>query len=148
MQRKLAVAVALLHQPSLLVLDEPTTGVDPVSRAELWRLILSEAASGTAVVVSTTYVREAQRASTMVLLEAGRVLALGPPDAVVAGVPGAVGAMEVSAGPPTKSVHSWRRGRSWRVWAPDGLLPHSARPVAADLEDAVIVSELAELSDG
>jgi ABC-2 type transport system ATP-binding protein len=59
MQRKLALAMALLHAPELLVLDEPTTGVDPVSRAELWRLISGAAAAGTAVVASTTYVNEA-----------------------------------------------------------------------------------------
>ena len=81
MQRKLAVALALLHAPDLLVLDEPTTGVDPVSRAELWRLISGAAAEGTAVAVATTYVNEAARAASVVLLEAGKVLASGSPDA-------------------------------------------------------------------
>ena len=75
MQRKLAVGLALLHSPELLVLDEPTTGVDPVSRMELWRLIFGAAALGTAVAVATTYVNEAARAASVVLLEAGKVLA-------------------------------------------------------------------------
>jgi ABC-2 type transport system ATP-binding protein len=91
MQRKLAVGLALLHSPGLLVLDEPTTGVDPVSRMELWRLISGAAALGTAVAVATTYVNEAARAASVVLLEAGKVLASGSPDAILLGVPGALG---------------------------------------------------------
>ena len=79
MQRKLAVGMALLHAPELLVLDEPTTGVDPVSRAELWRLISGAAADGTAVAVTTTYVNEAARAVSVVLLDSGKVAASGSP---------------------------------------------------------------------
>ena len=81
MRQKLAFALAMLHRPDLLVLDEPTTGVDPVSRAELWRLIAAAAASGAAVLVSTTYLDEARRAENVVLLEDGRVRAGG--DAVL-----------------------------------------------------------------
>jgi ABC-2 type transport system ATP-binding protein len=144
MQRKLAVGLALLHSPELLVLDEPTTGVDPVSRAELWRLISGAAARGTAVAVATTYVNEAARAASVVLLEAGKVLASGSPDSILRGVPGAVGSTRPGkdgAGRP--SALSWRRGVSWRVWAPSGELPPGVEPASPDFDDAVVVAELA-----
>lgn len=73
MRQKLAFVLALLHQPEVLILDEPTSGVDPVSRADLWRMIAEAAAAGAAVVVSTTYLDEARRAAHVVLLEDGRV---------------------------------------------------------------------------
>ncbi len=142
MQRKLAVGLALLHRPEMLVLDEPTTGVDPVSRAELWRLISGAAAQGTAVVVATTYVNEAARASSVVLLEDGRVLASGSPDDILRGVPGAVGtAPRGTAGLPAPL--SWRRGADWRVWAPEGELPDGVTRTEPDFEDAVVVAALA-----
>ena len=71
-RQKLAFTLAMLHAPDLLVLDEPTTGVDPVSRADLWGLIAAAAAAGAAVVVSTTYLDEARRAANVLLLEDGR----------------------------------------------------------------------------
>jgi ABC-2 type transport system ATP-binding protein len=145
MQRKLAVGVALLHRPTLLVLDEPTTGVDPVSRAQLWRLIAREAAAGAAVVVSTTYVNEAQRAQTVVLLDRGLLLTAGAPEEVIAQIPGIVGALRSDAQP---SQSSWRRGRTWRIWAPDKRLPPHAEVVQPDFHDAVIVAELNKQSGG
>lgn len=80
MRQKLAVVLALLHRPDLLVLDEPTTGVDPVSRAELWRLIGHAASGGAGVLLATTYLDEAERASEVLVLHAGRPLLHGPPD--------------------------------------------------------------------
>lgn len=141
MQRKLAVALALLHSPGLLVIDEPTTGVDPVSRTELWRLIAGAAAEGAAVVVSTTYVNEAARAARVVLLDVGKEIASGSPADILRDVPGALGTMP---GKDRPAGAAWRRGARWRVWSPDGTLPAGARPVAPDLEDAVVVASLAE----
>ncbi len=69
MRQKLAFACAVLHQPDLLVLDEPTVGVDPISRAQLWRLVSGEVAAGTAVVFTTTYLDEAQRADRILHLD-------------------------------------------------------------------------------
>ncbi len=87
MRQKLAFALAMLHQPRLLVLDEPTTGVDPVSRSELWRLIAGAAADGAAVLVTTTYLDEAERATRVLVLDGGRAVAAGPPQAVAAALP-------------------------------------------------------------
>ena len=140
MQRKLAVGLALLHAPELLILDEPTTGVDPVSRADLWRLISRAAVEGAAVAVTTTYVNEAVRAASVVLLEAGKMLASGTPEQILHNVPGAVGAWR---GDDRPTPLSWRRGASWRVWSPAGRLPDGVQPVPPDFEDAVVVATLA-----
>jgi ABC-2 type transport system ATP-binding protein len=138
MRQKLALACALLPEPKLLALDEATTGVDPVSRAELWRLIAGAAAAGAAVVLATTYLDEAERAGTAVVLHRGRQLAAGPPDELVAAMPGAVWSV-----PDRPSAGSaWRRGRTWRVWTPDAQSPPRGTPVTPRLEDAVIVATL------
>lgn len=85
MRQKLAVVLSLLHGPELLVLDEPTTGVDPVSRAELWRLIGHAAAMGASVLLATTYLDEAERAEHVLVLDAGRTLLRGSPDELAGG---------------------------------------------------------------
>ena len=90
MRQKLGVIAALLHRPDLLILDEPSTGVDPVSRSGLWSLITSAAAGGAAVILATTYLDDAQRASTVLVLDAGRSLAAGLPEQIVAEMPGSV----------------------------------------------------------
>lgn len=143
MQRKLAVGMALLHSPGLLVLDEPTTGVDPVSRGELWRLISSAAADGTAVAVSTTYVNEAARASAVVLLESGTMLASGSPEEILRRVPGTLGRTGSGPAASRPTPLSWRRGATWRVWEPTGSLPDGVQPVQPDFEDAVVIAALA-----
>jgi ABC-2 type transport system ATP-binding protein len=139
MRQKLGVAMALLHRPALLVLDEPTTGVDPVSRAELARLVAHAAADGAAVVVATTYLDEAQRAAEVLVLDRGRQLLRGPVDKITAGCPGPVW----RAGRRTGRSTWWRRVDGWRTWVPDGTAPDGATRVDADLEDAVMVAALA-----
>jgi ABC-2 type transport system ATP-binding protein len=144
MRQKLALAMALLHQPELLVLDEPTTGIDPVSRAQLWRLIAGAAAAGAAVALATCYVDEAERAATVAVLSDGQVLLDGSPEEVVARTPGAV----VDSAARLDPVRSWLRGVRWRTWSPDGTIPPGAARAELDLEDAVIVAELARLGHG
>ena len=138
MRTKLGVSLALLHTPELLILDEPTTGVDPVSRVELWRMISQSVANGTAVIMATTYMDEAERATTVVLLGEGRVLLSGPPDDLIAAMPGAVAATATPATP----FRAWRVGPVFHQWFPDGL-PDDADGLEPDLEDACIVADLA-----
>jgi ABC-2 type transport system ATP-binding protein len=114
MRQKLGFCMALLHEPLLLVLDEPSTGVDAVSRVELWRLIAQAAARGSAVVMATTYLDEAERASSVLALDRGRSLLAGEPAAVLASMNGAV----VEVGEP--SAMTWRRGGTFHEWIPDG----------------------------
>jgi ABC-2 type transport system ATP-binding protein len=143
MVRKLAFACAALHAPDLLVMDEPTTGVDPVSRAELWRLVSGSVAAGTATLFTTTYVDEAARADHVLVLDRGRCLASGSPQAIRASVPGTVVRLDA----PTADAPSWRRGRARHAWIGHGEVPADAVVIAPDLEDAVVVAALAAASE-
>src|SRR5688572_6116236 len=79
MKQKLALACTLVHEPEVILLDEPTTGVDPVSRREFWKLLSQFLASGITIVMSTPYLDEAERCGRIVLLHEGHVLALDEP---------------------------------------------------------------------
>lgn len=80
MRKKLALACALVHEPEILLLDEPTTGVDPVSRRELWQLLAKVIQQGVTVLVSTPYMDEAERCKTVSILSKGRILTTGSPN--------------------------------------------------------------------
>jgi ABC-2 type transport system ATP-binding protein len=82
MKQKLGLSCALVHQPRLLLLDEPTFGVDPISRRDLWIIIHDMVAEGTTAVVSTSYMDEAERFDRVALLHRGRVAALDSPQAL------------------------------------------------------------------
>ena len=98
MKQKLGLACALVRQPSLLLLDEPTVGVDPLSRRELWDIVYRLVrGQGTSVLLSTAYLDEAERCDEVVLLHDGRLLAQGPPD----------------------ELRDTMRGRSYEISAPD-----------------------------
>jgi ABC-2 type transport system ATP-binding protein len=79
MKQKLGLSCALIHQPEVLLLDEPTFGVDPVSRRELWLIVHGMVAEGVTAVVSTAYLDEAERFDRLALLHRGRLLALDTP---------------------------------------------------------------------
>ena len=85
-QRQLAFACATSHQPDVLVLDEPTSGVDPLARARLWDRIRSEADRGVAVLVTTHYMQEAQQCDRLVMLASGVVTARGTTDEIIGGL--------------------------------------------------------------
>ncbi len=79
MKQKLALSCALVHTPEILLLDEPTTGVDPVSRRELWKLLLHLWRRGATIVVATPYMDEAERCERIGFMQAGRLLEVGSP---------------------------------------------------------------------
>jgi ABC-2 type transport system ATP-binding protein len=90
MKQKLALACTLVHEPAVIVLDEPTTGVDPVSRREFWKLLSEFLSQGVTIVMATPYLDEAERCARVALLHEGRLLALDRPDALRATLPGAL----------------------------------------------------------
>ncbi len=144
MRQKLGVIAAMLHRPQLLVLDEPSTGVDPVSRSDLWWLIARAAAAGSAVVLATSYLDEAERATLVLALDAGRELATGTPEEIVAAIPGTL--RSVAERPSGETARrAWRRGGRWRVWdPPDAFAAESAGAESAGAENAGAESAGAE----
>lgn len=106
MKQKLALACTLVHEPPLLVLDEPTTGVDPVSRREFWKLLAEFLAEGLTIVMATPYLDEAERCGRVALFSAGRVLALDEPSRLQAHMTGAI--VEVVAAPPRRALEILR----------------------------------------
>lgn len=133
MRQKLGFLLAILHEPDLILLDEPSTGVDPVSRVELWRLISETGVGDTAVLMATTYLDEAQRAASVTALDAGRVIAAGEPADIIANLPGAITRLDDTS----VTAASWRRGTERHAWFPAGA-PVQGAPVDVDLEDALI----------
>jgi ABC-2 type transport system ATP-binding protein len=115
MRKKLALACALIHEPEILLLDEPTTGVDPVSRRELWQLLAKVIERGVTVVVSTPYMDEAERCDVVSIIYQGRMLTTGAPAELERQMPFKL--IEVTAKPrgtlrkvadKTEGVISWR----------------------------------------
>ncbi len=112
MRKKLALACALIHEPKVLLLDEPTTGVDPVSRRELWRLLAAVIQQGVTVLVSTPYMDEAERCHTIGMLYDGQLLTSGSPSELERRLPFSI--LELKARP--------RLAARQAVGATDGVL--------------------------
>ena len=150
MRRRLLVGRGLIHQPRLVLLDEPTVGLDPQIRQELWSLIDGLRASGVTVLMSTHYIEEAERlADTVAVMSAGKIIARGTPAELVAAHAGAE-VLEVY-GPAERlaevaalaSEHGWQSRRSgpavaiMRAETLDGDAPEGVRR-PANLEDAFV----------
>jgi ABC-type multidrug transport system ATPase subunit len=112
MKQKLALSCSLIHQPSVLLLDEPTFGVDPISRRELWLILHEMVAEGTTVIVSTSYLDEAERCDRVGLLHEGRLIALDTPLALQRSLPGRL--YEIR-GPEARGLRDRLRARGTRA---------------------------------
>ena len=90
MKQKLGLTCALIHTPKIVLLDEPTTGVDPVSRRDFWRILYDLREEGVTIVISTAYLDEAERCHRLALLHEGRLLQCDTPQNLKARMPGAI----------------------------------------------------------
>ena len=148
MKQKLGLACTLIHEPELLILDEPTTGVDPVSRRDFWA-ILSQLVEekGTTALVSTAYMDEASRFDRMALMYGGRVLARGTPDEIRSLVPGSQVLVRAKPQPDAfarlKQVFAQVETLGpWLCVYADQVSPESASAQVRRALDAVEVAEL------
>ncbi len=102
MKQKLALACTLIHTPQLLVLDEPTTGVDPVSRRDFWRILARLQRDGLTLLLTTPYLDEAERCQRVALMDRGHLLNVSTPEAVKAGAKGSI--LEILAEPKRRAA--------------------------------------------
>jgi ABC-2 type transport system ATP-binding protein len=100
MKQKLGLTCSLVHTPRVLLLDEPTTGVDPLSRREFWQILYSLRAEGVAMLISTAYLDEAERCDRLALLHRGTMMYCDTPAKLKARMPGAM--LEIAAPEPRK----------------------------------------------
>jgi lipooligosaccharide transport system ATP-binding protein len=148
MRRRLLIARALVHRPRLLLMDEPTVGLDPQVRQEIWALVDRLRGDGVSILMSTHYIEEAERlADSVTIMSHGRVVASGPPQLLVAEHAGAE-AVEVY-GPPAKlaeveaesraaGLATRRTGTSIAVLGANGNAPDGERR-PANLEDVFVL---------
>ena len=144
MKQKLGLVCALIHTPKVMLLDEPTNGVDPVSRRDFWRILYSLLAEGVAILTSTSYLDEAERCHRVGLLHQGRMLFCDRPEELKKQFPGEI--LAVHAAQPARCVrHSrplpacaapcwWATGSTYSWMKPQTALPD----LRARLESAEI----------
>jgi ABC-2 type transport system ATP-binding protein len=110
MKQKLGLTCSLIHTPKVLLLDEPTAGVDPVSRRDFWRILYGLRSEGVAIVVATSYLDEAERCTRLGLLRSGRMLYCDTPVALKALMPGEILAIATSEARRARDVVAGRGG--------------------------------------
>jgi len=147
MRRRLLIARALLHEPQLLLLDEPTVGLDPQVRQELWALIDRLRSEGVSILMSTHYIEEAERLCDQVtIMSHGRAVATGPPRALIAEHAGPE-AIEVYGSPVRlNEVEGIARSRGWRTRRTGTSISIlQANGAAADLDGEARVTNLEDV---
>ncbi|MFW5774902.1 MAG: ABC transporter ATP-binding protein [Chitinivibrionales bacterium] len=139
MKQKLALCCALVHEPELLFLDEPTVGVDPLSRQEFWDIIHDLHKSGTTIFVSTPYMDEAELCEELILLHRGTILRSGTPEELIQSYPFSVYRLDSQVrisgkhSYPPGIVHLYTTGGSIRVVARKDLTPQDVRDKMAGI---------------
>ncbi len=140
MRRRLDLAAALVHRPPVLFLDEPTTGLDPYSRQELWKMVEDLVRSGTTVLLTTQYLEEADRlASRIAVVDKGRVIASGTPKELKASLGSSVAEIELLD--PTemaKVVSLVEAGLTSRAMEVDGKLEISLEGGPRELKELLV----------
>ena len=141
MQKKLGLATALVHRPKVLLLDEPTGGVDPVARQEFWHLLIGLLREGSAVLVSTPYMDEAMRFNRVIFMNHGRALTQGAPRDLMKGLAGRILELATeqnmvarkiaSEDSDVEDVHTFGEYLHLRVRAPEGPLARLPERLAA-----------------
>jgi ABC-2 type transport system ATP-binding protein len=121
MKQKLGLTCALVHTPRILLLDEPTTGVDPVSRRDFWRILYGLREEGVTILITTAYLDEAERCNRLALLHSGRVLYCDTPTALKEHMPGAVIVVSSSAGRQVRATIAELAGVSNVILVGDGV---------------------------
>jgi ABC-2 type transport system ATP-binding protein len=144
MRQKLALACTLIHTPELLILDEPTTGVDPVSRRDFWRILARLQRQGLTLLLTTPYLDEAERCQRVALMDRSRVLNLSTPDELRAGAKGVF--LEILAEPKRQAAEVLGRmseisevesfGERLHATLP-GLAPGQASSAVAHVSEAL-----------
>jgi ABC-2 type transport system ATP-binding protein len=121
MKQKLGLTCALVHTPQILLLDEPTTGVDPLSRRDFWRILYDLRDEGVTIVISTAYLDEAERCNRLALLNTGRLLYCDTPAALKQRMPGALLVITSTAGRDVRETITGRAGVSNVILVGDGV---------------------------
>ena len=149
MKQKLALACTLVHEPQVIVLDEPTTGVDPVSRREFWKLLSQFLAQGITIVMSTPYLDEAERCSRIALLHEGQLLALDEPTRLRSSLKGTLFEVIVASSREALDRLSGQKditsaqvfGDRLHVWIDHGDREFATRSVTAALSAAALTPQ-------
>jgi ABC-2 type transport system ATP-binding protein len=121
MKQKLGLTCALVHTPKILLLDEPTTGVDPVSRRDFWRILYGLREEGVTIVISTAYLDEAERCNRLTLLHGGHALYCDTPAALKQHMPGALIAISSADGRAVRNALNGQPGVSHVLLVGDGV---------------------------
>jgi lipooligosaccharide transport system ATP-binding protein len=156
MRRRLLIARALIHRPRLVLLDEPTVGLDPQVRQQLWALIDQLRSEGTTILMSTHYIEEAQRlADTVTIMSHGSAVAVGPPKELVSEHAGQE-VLEVYGPPPrleeveaearASDLKTRRTGTSVSILGVNGFKGYEGQRRAANLEDVFVLLTGEEIS--